>query len=172
MRKTLDQLRSMAKLNMSEKCYQTYLSLIEPGVRELIITRFDDWRETESAITQMVMKHRGVFKTDMWIISLGEWREEYNEDVDRDLFNEIKKRPFKWKIDYLRKNNLLLESCYNLLDLARERRNNFHEHPLAYRFTEEDLDLFDLCHSVSANLQNLMRFNLPDDARARARSKG
>ncbi len=163
MRRTLENLSRDAELNLCDRCKPVYRSLIEPGVRELIITRFDDWRETESAITQMVMKHRGVFKTDVWVISLGEWNDEYKSDVDRDQFLKIKKWSFQGKIDYLKKHGILPEVCYRLIDLARDRRNNLHEHPLVYRFTDEDLDLFYLCNGVSSNLKLNMAINSHED---------
>jgi hypothetical protein len=136
-------------------------------VRELVAERLDDWRSTESIITQMGMKYRGIFKTDMWVISIGDWDDKFHEHVDKDLFLKTKKWSFLKKIKYLKKNNLLPEPCYNLLNTARERRNMIHEDPLVYRFTEEDLNLFYIGHSVSANLQQVMRFNWSDDVKQR-----
>jgi hypothetical protein len=167
MRKTLEKLRRDVELNICERCYQVYLQFIEPNVRELIVKRLDDWRSTESIITQMVMKHRGVFKNDMWVISIREWDDKYHEDVDRDLFYQTKKWSFWKKIKYLKKNKILPEVCYNLFDIARDRRNNIHEDPLAFRFTEEDLDLFHLCHGILDNLQQVMRFNWSEDIKLR-----
>lgn len=164
---TLEQLRLDAELNLCEKCYGVYLSFIEPNIRELIVKRLDDWRSTESDITQMVMKHRGVFKTDVWIIFIGEWDDKYHEDVDKDLFYKTKKWPVWKKIKYLKNNELLPEACYRLLDKARERRNMIHEDPLVYRFTDKDLDLFSQAHNVSAILLQVMRTNLPEDIQER-----
>ena len=165
MRRTLEQLRRDVKLNLCDKCYQVYLSFIEPGIRELIITRLDDMKSMESIITQMVMIHKGVFKTDMIFISIGKWDDKLHEDVHKDLFYEIKKWRFKRKIDYLKKVLILPESCYTLIDKARDRRNLIHEHPLVYTFTDEDLDLFSQAHNVSANLLQVMRAKFPENVK-------
>jgi hypothetical protein len=171
LRRTLEQLRRDVKLNLCDKCYQVYLGFIEPGIRELIVTRLDDMKSMESIITQMVMVHKGVFKTDMIFISIGKWDDKLHEDVHKDLFYEIKKWRFKRKIDYLKKVLILPESCYTLIDKARDRRNLIHEHPLVYKFTDEDLELFSQAHNVSANLLRVMRAKFPEDVKQRIISR-
>ena len=170
MERTLEQLRRDVELNLCDKCYKKYLGFIEPRIRELIVTRLDDMKSMESIITQMVMMHKGVFKTDMIFISIGKWDDKYHEDVQKELFHKIKKWPFKSKIDYLKKVHILPESCYILLDKARERRNLIHEHPLVYKFTDEDLELFSQAHNVSANLLLVMTAKFPEDVKKRIMS--
>jgi len=165
LRRTLEHLRRDVKLNLCDKCYQVYIGFIEPGIRELIVKRLDDWRSTESSITQMVMKHKGVFKTDMIFVSIGKWDDKYHEDVHKELFFKIKKWGFKRKIEYLKKEHILPEPCFTLLDKARDRRNLIHEHPLVYRFTDEDLELFSQAHNVSANLLLVMRAKFPENVK-------
>ena len=168
LRRTLEHIRRDVELNLCEKCYQVYLGFIEPGIRELIVTRLDDMKSMESIITQMVMIHKGVFKTDVIFVSIGKWDDKYLEDVHKELFYKIKiKWSFKQKINYLKKENILPESCYTLLDKARERRNLIHEHPLVYKFTDEDLELFSQAHNVSANLLQVMRAKFPEDVKQR-----
>jgi hypothetical protein len=163
--RTLEQLRRDVELNLCDKCYPKYLGFIEPRIWKLIITRLDDMRSMESIITQMVMIHKGVFKTDMIFISIGKWDDKFHEDVHKDLFYDIKKWRFKWKIDYLKKVKILPEPCYTLLDNARARRNLIHEDPMVYMFTDEDLELFSQAHNVSANLLQIMRSKLPEDVK-------
>ena len=163
MRRTLEQLRRDVELNLCDKCYPKYLGFIEPGIRELIVTRLDDMKSMESIITQMVMIHKGVFKKDIVFISIGKWDDKFHEDVHKDLFYDIKKWGFKRKIDYLKKVHILPESCYKLLDKARDRRNLIHEHPLVYKFTDEDLELFSQAHNVSANLLLVMTAKFPEN---------
>ncbi len=165
MERTLEQLRRDVKLNLCEKCYPQYLGFFEPRIRKLIVTRLDDMRSMESIITQMVMIHNGVFKKDMVFISIGKWEDKFHEDVHKDLFYEIKKWRFKRKIDYLKKVKILPESCYTLLDIARDRRNLIHEDPLVYKFTDNDLELFSQAHNVSANLLQVLRSKLPEDVK-------
>ena len=167
----LEQLRRNVKLNVCDKCYQVYLSFIEPGIRKLILTRLNDMRSMESNITQMVMIHKGVFKTDMVFISIGKWDDKFHEEVDRDLFYKIKKWGFKKKIDYLKKMLTLPESCYTLIDKARERRNLIHEDPLVYGFTDKDLELFLQASIVSDNLFQAMRTKFPEDVKQRMISR-
>lgn len=119
----------------------------------------------ESNITQMVMIHQGVFKTDIIFISTGKWDDKIHEDVDKDLFYKIKKWGFKRKIDYLKKMLILPESCYTLIDKARERRNLIHEDPLVFEFTDNDLELFSQAYAVSDNLLQAMRTKFPEDVK-------
>jgi len=165
LRRTLEQLRRDVELNLCDKCYPKYLGFIEPGIRELIVTRLDDMKSMESIITQMVMIHKGVFKTDMIFIAIGKRDENNHEYVQENLFHKIKKWPFQTKIDYLKKAQILPESCHTLLDKARERRNLIHEHPLVHRFTDEELELFSQAHNISANLLRVMTVNFPEDVK-------
>ena len=163
----LEQLRRNVKLNVCDKCYQVYLSFIEPGIRKLILTRLNDMRSMESNITQMVMIHKDVFKTDVIFVSIGKWDDKFHEDVHKDLFYKIKKWGFKKKIDYLKKMLILPESCYALIDKARERRNLIHEDPMVYGFTDKDLELFSQASAVSDNLLSAMRTKFPEDVKQR-----
>ncbi len=165
MERALEQLRRDVELNLCDKCYPKYIAFIEPRIRKFIITRLDDMRSMESIITQMVMIHKGVFKTDMIFIAIGKWDDKFHEDVHKDLFFKIKKWSFKRKIDYLKKMLILPESCYTLIDKARERRNLIHEDPLVYTFTDKDLELFSQAHNVSANLLRVMIGKFPEDVK-------
>ena len=162
MRRTLEQLSRDVKLNLCDKCYPQYVAFIEPGIRELIVKRWDDWRSTESSITRMVMIHKGVFKTDLIVISIEKGDDKAHEYVHKELFFKIKKWGFKRKINYLKKEHILPEPCFTLFDKARERRNLIHEDPLVYRFTNEDLELFYHTNNVSDNLLLVMTVKFPE----------
>ena len=161
----LEPLHQMVKLNFCDKCYPKYLAFIEPGIQQLLLDYFDDWRFTESCVTQMVMVHKGVFKTDLHFIAIGEWDDRFHKDVDKDLFDHIKGWNFQWKIDYLKKHKILPEQCYKLLNVAREKRNLLHEHPFVYTFSNEDRTLFSICNAVSSNLHSIMRGTYPETSR-------
>ena len=89
------------------------------------------FRQAESQITQIVMKTKGVFKGNTWVLSFNKSEEEKAADyIDVKAFRKIEKMGFKDKIDYLHKNGILQDSSYRLLDKAREARNKIHVEPI------------------------------------------
>lgn len=141
---TIANLRKLAELNFGPECYKKYLALIEPGIKSIIENYFSGWKNLESTINQMVMKHKGIFKTDLIVISIDSKADE--QYVDTKAFNKIKNQSFKQKIDYLRKNEILGDSSYKLLDLLREKRNKIHEPGV--NFSEQELAEFSYAHSI------------------------
>lgn len=141
---TIEGLRKLAELNFDPECYKKYLCLIEPGIKSIMENYFSGWKDLESFVTQMVMKHKGIFKTEFIVISLDSEDEE--QYVDVEAFNKIKNWKFKHKINYLHKNGLLGDSSYKLLDLLREKRNKIHEPNV--NFSEQDLAEFSYASSI------------------------
>ena len=124
--------------------------MIEPGIRPLL-QPLSDWRETESMITQMVMKHKGVFKGDLIFISIDEdIDEKFSNEVDVEAFNKIKKWSIKRKFDYLLKHGILQNSSYEFLNKVREIRNKIHE-PF-YNFSEKDMTLFNYSRYITGQI--------------------
>ncbi|MEE9586033.1 MAG: hypothetical protein V3W09_03950, partial [Nitrososphaerales archaeon] len=71
----------------------------------------DDWRNVEAYITQMIMKHEGLFKNDPSLIDILETEyDEFMEVVDVKLVERIKKRwSCKNKLKYLLNENIIPE---------------------------------------------------------------
>ncbi|MGI0022098.1 MAG: hypothetical protein ACRD9Q_04470, partial [Nitrososphaeraceae archaeon] len=80
---TLDQLRANAMLNLCENCKKVYDWLIAPGIKSILENYLKDWQNIESTVTQLVMKHKGIFKTK-WIFDVKDSDniENYSNDVD------------------------------------------------------------------------------------------
>jgi len=148
---TVDFIRKLVEQNFCDKCSQKYKEFIEPSIQlriqSLLMVPLADWVQTESDITQIVMKHKGVFKGTAIFISLGKDVDKFSNMVDIEAFKKIKQGwSFKKKIDYLHSNGILQENTYQLLDNAREIRNKIHE---MFGFSEPDYVLFHLAHVVS-----------------------
>jgi len=141
---TIEDLRMMAKLNFDSECYKKYLALIEPGIKSMFKNYFSGWKNLESTVNQMVMKHKGIFKTDLIVISIDSKADE--QYVDIEDFNKIKNLSFKQKIDYLHKNDILGNSSFKLLDLLRKKRNQIHEPGI--NFSEQELAEFSYAYSI------------------------
>lgn len=157
---SLKNLRKIAELNLCEDCYEKYKALLEPTIEKWLFNPLRDWRDVESCITRMVMKSKGVFKSDLIFISIDEDSNKFANEVDVKTFREIKKWAFKRKIDYLKKEGILGDSSYNFLDRVRKIRNRIHE--LFNEFSEQDLALFSLAREVTFQIYNATMFNLGD----------
>ena len=145
---TIANLRKLAELNFGPECYKKYLALIEPGIKSIIENYFSAWKNIESTITQMVMRHKGVFKTNTSIISTNlDEIEKYSHLLDVETFKEITKWKLGQKIDYLHKNGVMGDSTYKLFDLLREKRNTIHDPEV--KFSEEDLAIFAYASSIA-----------------------
>jgi hypothetical protein len=147
---TLEDLRKLAKLHLCEDCFQKYVSLIEPTVSYWYYMPLGDWKQVESQITAIVMKVKGVFKDNMFTISYDSNDGEVSDCVANvEMFKKIGKWRFIDKINYLRKERILQDSSYRLLDKARELRNKIH--PLS-GFSEQDYALFRMAKAIADKL--------------------
>ena len=137
-------LRSVAKLNLCEKCYETYLALIEPTAKEFLLVPLSDWGEIESNITWMTLKSKGVFKKENHLVlelDEDESGEGYSEIVDVEALREIQQEwGFMKKVRYLHEQGILKPFSFKLLIKLSKIRNKLHKY--AYRFTERELELF------------------------------
>jgi len=149
---SLGRLRKVAKLNLCEKCYKTYLRVIEPSVGKFLFEPLSDFGEIQSYITQMVMKHKGVFKENgLVLLSLDrdeKLPEEISGKIDLEAYWKIEFWKFKDKIDYLQKHEILKDFSYELIDEARKIRNILHKYE--YKFTEQGLWLISQTKSVTS----------------------
>lgn len=161
---SLKTLRKHAQLNLCPDCYNKYLATIEPSIESMVLDTFYSWRATESCITQMVMKHKGVFKSDFWFISLDkDDNSKFADQIDAKIFNKIKRWGFQRKIDYLHKAGVLQEACYRFLDRVNDVRNRIHDDPNISKFTEQDLVLFSYAHAIADKIYLTMRFDLEEE---------
>ena len=149
---SLKNLRKIAELNLCENCYEKYKAILEPTMKKWLLNPLSDWRNVESNITQMVMKLKGVFKTDLIFMSLDEdSNEKYANEVDVKTFQEIKHRwGFKKKIKYLKDKGVLQDSSYNFLYKVSDIRNKIHE--LFDGFSEQDLNLFRWADAITSQI--------------------
>lgn len=134
--------------------------MIEPSIIHYLAQPLDDFRQAESQITQIVMKTRGVFRGDIWVVSMDEGDEEkVEEDIDVKAFKAIENWSFKRKIDYLHKNGILQDSSYNILDKAREARNKIHSDPIVTGLSIEDYALFSIANGIASQIYTAFRFD-------------
>jgi len=126
---TLEELRAFAKLNMDEKCFKTYLQLIEPNIKQIIRKYFGGWNSIESDITQIIMRVNGVYKTSTsFIFDVGDDRNKFIDSVDLEKYKKFEKFTFKRKIDFLLKNKTIGKNTHKLLDFLRKKRNKIHDY--------------------------------------------
>lgn len=145
---TIVNLRSLAELNFEPECYKKYLALIEPGIKSIIENYFSGWKSVESTITQMVMRHKGVFKTNVSVISHDVNEIKKHEDIlDVEEFKKIMKWSFHDNIGYLHKNGVIGNSTYKLFDVLRKKRNTIHDPEV--KFSEQDLEVFAYASSIA-----------------------
>jgi len=141
---SLEILRSVAKLNLCERCFQIYLSLIEPTAKEFLLAPLSDWGEIESNITWMTLKSKGVFKRENHIVvelDEEESGEGYSEIIDVDALRKIQQEwGFMKKARHLYEQGILKPFSFKLLIKLSKIRNKLHKY--AYRFTEKEFELF------------------------------
>ena len=167
---TIEDLRRTAELTFCENCFQKYKAMIEPTIRDWLFNPLSDWSEVESQVTQIVMKTKGIFKGEEIFISLDEGsNEECSDEVDVNGFNVIKRWRFKWKIDYLRKEEILKGSSYKVLDKAREIRNNIHDPYASY--SEHDRTLFYIANVITDKIWRATMVEMGEDTSNDLKSK-
>jgi hypothetical protein len=154
----------MAELNLCDSCFQKYKAFLEPTIQStiqsLLLRPLADWIETESEITQMVMKNKGIFKGEIIVISLGNEESEVADMVnDVKAFRKIKKWRIKDKIDYLHDTGILQDSSYSLLNKARETRNRLHD---LIAFSEQDYALFHVAFIITHQIWNATMIDQKD----------
>lgn len=124
---TVDELREFAKLNMDEKCFEKYLSLIEPNIKSIIRKYFGGWNSIESDITQILMRVNGVYKTSTSVMfDIGDDKNKFRDLVDLEKYKKFEKLTFKRKIDLLLKKKIIGKNTHKLLDFLRKKRNKIH----------------------------------------------
>ena len=156
----INKLRGIAKLNFCKECYAKYTAFIEPNIRPLS-QPLPDWRGAESTLTQLVMKHKGVFKGDVIFIAIdNDMDEKWPGQVDVIAFKEIKKWSLKRKLDYLRRHGILQNASYAFLNKVREIRNKIHEE--FYDFSEEDMTLFRYARFITDQISGAILYDMPE----------
>src|SRR3989442_5116249 len=133
---TIERLREFVKLNLCDECYPKYLGLIEPSVRQLALDQFYYWRTAESIVTQMVMREKGAYKTNTIVLSINEKPGDWESLVDIRKFRQVSRMKFWEKNEFLRDEKILPESCFQLLKLASNVRNNIHVDPAVFVMSE------------------------------------
>ncbi len=149
---SVENLREFAKLNMDEKCFQKYIQLIEPGIKDLIKNYFGGWPSIESTVLQIIMRVNEVYKTPTSVIfDEDEDRTKYSDTVDLTKYKKFDHFSFKEKIDSLREDKIIGENTYKVLDHLRLKRNK-RIHGFEPQFTDEDRELFELGYSMIHNV--------------------
>jgi len=102
----------------------------------------------------MVMKQMGVYKTNKVVLSIeGSNPRDSGPLVDVRKFNELSHYKFWKKIKILLDQKILPETCYQVLKLASNVRNNIHVDPAVFAMTEKDLELFRYAHQIAFQIQ-------------------
>jgi hypothetical protein len=161
---TLQQLRKLAELNFCSDCFQKYIALIEPTIKEWVSKPLSDWREAETWITQLTMRAKGAFKrNDEGILSLNEDEfEAYPDLVDAKKYRKVKKWNLKRKLDYLHKQGVLGDCSYKFLDAIRKIRNRTIHEELT-EFSDQDLAMFHMANVIASQLFFIDLPTLPED---------
>ena len=137
--------------------------MIEPSIKLYLSQPLSDFRQAESQITQIVMKTKGVFKGETWVLSFIEGEEEEAADfIDVEAYKKNEKMSFKAKIDYLHKNGILQDSSYSILDKARDSRNKIHTEPILAELSEEDYALFSMASWITSQIYTVIKFDLEE----------
>jgi hypothetical protein len=87
----IEQLRELAELNLCNNCKPVYTSMIEPGIIELVRSYFNDWKDIERRITNLVMKFEGVYKTDLIVHAIKSKENKKYNYVDYEKFKKIER---------------------------------------------------------------------------------
>jgi len=144
---SISQLRKLAELNMDPKSFKVYLQLIEPGIKQITKNYFKGWQNIERNVNFLVMRHLGIFKTSYCIeLTQNDDKEKYRELVDIDEYKKWKKKRFIDKIKYLRNNDVISKSVFEVLDILRKKRNSIHEADVY--FDEKTLYEFEMAYST------------------------
>lgn len=145
---TIADIRKLAELNLTPECYKVYLQIIEPNVKSLIPNYLKDWQNIESYVNMTVMRHMGIFKTNISFLTIDDDAEaKYGKKLDVVKFRKIKQKSFKWKIDYLHSEGILGDKSHELLDILRKKRNKIHD--MGSIFSENDLQEFSMAYSIT-----------------------
>jgi hypothetical protein len=168
---TIEYLRALAQLNLCENCFQKYKMLIEPSIRGYLSKPLNDWREAETEITQLVMKTKGIFKGDMWVLSFDDSEEEkVAQYLDVKAFRKIERWRVKERIDYLYENGIIQDYSYKVLDKARKARNKIHEEPSFVQISDEDYALFSVANWIASQILSTYRVVWGEGISAKIRS--
>ncbi len=168
--KTIEDLRRIAELNLCENCFQKYKMFIEPTIRDWLSNPLSDWSEVELYVTQIVMKTKGIFKGKLIFISLDEGsNEKHSDEVDVNGFKQTNYLSFKRKIKYLRKEEILKDPSYKVLDKAREIRNKIHD-PYA-PYSEHDRTLFHIANVITYQIWYATMIEVGEDTSNNLKSK-
>jgi len=137
------------------------MSMLEPTIKRWLLNPLSDWANVESNITQMVMKLKGVFKTDVIVLSLDDdSNEKHADEVEVKIFQEIRHWGFKEKIGYLKDKGVLGESSYTFLYKLSNIRNKIHEE--FSEFSEQDLNLFRWADAITFHIHRATMFEAPE----------
>lgn len=148
---SIEELREFAKLNMEEKCFQKYLHLIEPNIKQIIRNYFGGWNSIEFEIIQILMRVNGVYLTSTSVIfDDGDDRNKFKDLVNLEKYKKYEKLSFKRKIDLLLKKKIIGKNTYKLLDFLRKKRNKIHKFD-GY-LSDEDRRWFAVGFSVIADI--------------------
>lgn len=142
-------LREMARINLPEDCYKEYLAVIEPGVEGMLKEYLKGWQGIETNLTNAVMRHAGVYKTDLTIFDLdkGEY-EKYADRIDIEKYDEYSRYSLKAIIDILLEQTVIDPETHKLFHHLRKIRNQrFHS---SYgELTEQDRIDFEYGSSIA-----------------------
>lgn len=163
----IEKLRRLAEQHLCEQCYKIYEYILEPNIMA-IPPPLSDWKQAESWVTLMVMKHKGVFRGDEMFFTVDEEAdEEILQKVDVKAFQKIRKDKFWRKLQYLRKHGILGDCSYTFLSKASEIRNMIHE--VYYEFSEQDRNVFRWANAITSQIYSTMMFDLREDLAVKLR---
>lgn len=142
--KTIENLRSFAKLNMSPSCFRHYEMFIEPTIKYWLFNPIDDWRDVESNITQMVMITKEVFKGKIEILDSDEglYLFRWNKIPVRDTWKLIKFLNQNYNIDWVKTSKIKINNGGKTIKLFTEK--NYLSLTLNHEKTKVNLNIDDV----------------------------
>ncbi len=146
---SLDYLRELAEKNLCDQCFQKYKQIIEPTLEQWRSNPLYLWNHSEMQIQIMVMKLEGVYRTESIFWELDE-EDEKSGEVDVESFRRIQRWSMKRKLDCLKEHGVLGQKTYELLNIARKRRNKLHD--VFSGISEDDYGLFNKISQVVTTL--------------------
>lgn len=172
--KTIEDIRGTAKLNLCDRCYPVYTSLIEPNFKGILDEFFHDWQEVEALVFGMVLKHAGAIKRPTEFILEIDERDlpKFVDNIDADIYKHVKHeyRYFKDQLKYLHDNGVIGPKLRDYIIQVQKRRNKVHRYKQSISDTERIL--FYLASQALQHIQSgMVRPDMSDYHRHRQAEK-
>ena len=149
---TLEGLSNIVNYYLCDKCKPLYKPCIEPTIKAMLAEFFHDWQGIEMETRFLLAKGLGVYKIEGRYVIDSEWEDDlssFSDQIDVEKYDWIRHLFFGRLISELKKNNLIGQELFTLLDEVAKRRNRLHRYKA--EISEQDRIIF---YWVNGLLQN------------------